>query len=90
VHRFFEWASASSTQPRVSRSCSTVAETRAAAQVELLETLLATLGATSDFQPSRRDYTRQTQSRIVKSAEDYVLAHIGDRLYVTDLCKAQE
>jgi transcriptional regulator GlxA family with amidase domain len=28
------------------------------------------------------------QSRIVKIAEDYALAHVGDRLYLTDLCQA--
>jgi len=63
-------------------------ETRVAAQAELWETLLATLSATTDFQPSPRDHTRLAQSRIVKHAEDYALAHIGDRLYVTDLCEA--
>jgi len=63
-------------------------ETRVAAQVELLEALLAALGATTDFQPPRRDDTRRAQSRIVKCAEDYALAHMGDRLYLTDLCKA--
>ena len=40
------------------------------------------------FTPPRRDDTRRAQSRIVKAAEDYALAHMGDRLYVTDLCKA--
>jgi len=63
-------------------------ETRVTAQVELLEALLAALGATTDFKPPRQDGTRSAQSRIVKSAEDYALAHMGDRLYVTDLCKA--
>ena len=60
---------------------------RAAAQVELLETLLATLGGANDFEPSRRDRTLQVQSLIVKVAEDYALAHTGDRLYVSDLCR---
>jgi transcriptional regulator GlxA family with amidase domain len=63
-------------------------ETRAAAQVELVEALLSALGATTDFKPPRRDDTRKAQSRIVKDTEDYALAHMGDRLYVTDLCKA--
>ncbi len=63
-------------------------ETRAAAQVELLETLLAALGASTDFQHTRNDHTRQAQSRLVKLAEDYALTHAGDRLHVTDLCTA--
>jgi len=62
-------------------------EERVAAQVELLETLLATLGAASDFEPTRSDQTRQAQSLIVKIAEDYALSHTGDHLYVTDLCR---
>jgi AraC-like DNA-binding protein len=61
---------------------------RVAAQVELLETLLASLGMASDFEPSRSDETRQAYSRIVKIAEDHALSHAGDHLHVTDLCKA--
>jgi AraC-like DNA-binding protein len=61
---------------------------RSAAQVELVEALLATLGTASDFHPTRGDRTRQGQSRIVKVAEDHALSRIGDHLYVTDLCKA--
>jgi AraC-like DNA-binding protein len=63
-------------------------ETRVAAQVELLETLLATLGAATNFQPPESDRTREAQSRIVRIAEDYALAYAGDRLYLTDLCRA--
>jgi transcriptional regulator GlxA family with amidase domain len=59
-----------------------------AAHVELLETLLATLGEVSDFTPDRGDRTREAQSRIVKKAEDYALSRSGDRLFVTDLCRA--
>jgi AraC-like DNA-binding protein len=61
---------------------------RAAAHVELLETLLATLGAANDFEPDRSDRTRQAYSLIVKSVEDYALSHAGDHLYVSDLCRA--
>jgi AraC family transcriptional regulator, ethanolamine operon transcriptional activator len=60
---------------------------RVAAQVELLEALLATLGAANDFEPDRSDRTRQAQSLIVKIAEDYALSHAGDHLYVSDLCR---
>jgi len=61
---------------------------RDAAQVELLETLLATLDVADDFEPSRSDRTRQTQSMIVKIAEDHALSQTGANIYVTDLCKA--
>jgi len=60
---------------------------RVAAQVELLETLLASLGVADDFEPTRSDQTRQAYSRIVKIAEDYALSHVGDQLHVTDLCR---
>jgi len=63
-------------------------ETRLAAKVELLEALMAALAATTDVRPPRKDGTRSTQSRLVKRAEEFALAHMGERLYVTDLCKA--
>ena len=64
------------------------AEQRAAAQVDLLETLLATLGGARDVEPTRGERTRQAYSLVVKIAEDYALAHIGDHLHVSDLCRA--
>ena len=60
----------------------------AAAQVEMVETLLATLGATSDFEPTRADHAHQSQTVVVKAAEDYALSHADERVYVTDLCRA--
>jgi AraC-like DNA-binding protein len=63
-------------------------EERIAAQVELLETLLATLGDARDFEPTRSERTRQARSLVVKIAEDYALSHIADHLYVSDLCRA--
>ncbi len=63
-------------------------EERVAARVELLETLLATLGEADDFEPTRGDRTRQAQSLIVKIAEDYALSQAGAHLYVSDLCRA--
>ena len=63
------------------------AKERVAAQDELLETLLATLRVADDFESTRSDRTRQAQSHIVKTAEDYALAQTGERLYVTDLCR---
>jgi len=61
---------------------------RRAAQGELLEKLIATLGDARDFQSDRSDRTRQTHSRIVQVAEEYAVARIGDRIYVSDLCRA--
>jgi AraC family transcriptional regulator, ethanolamine operon transcriptional activator len=61
---------------------------RAAAQVELIETLLATLGAASAFEPTRVDRTRQARSRIVRVAEDHAQSRVDDPLHVTDLCRA--
>ena len=63
---------------------------RVAAQVELFEMLLGTLGGASDFEPTRGDRTRQAQSLIVKVAEDHALSRVDDALHVTDLCKAAE
>jgi AraC family transcriptional regulator, ethanolamine operon transcriptional activator len=63
------------------------ADRRAAAQVELVETLLAALRETAGRDPDRGELARQEQSRIVKIAEDYALAHVGERLYVSDLCR---
>jgi AraC-like DNA-binding protein len=61
---------------------------RAAAQVELFEVLLATLGTASDFEPSRSERTRQAHSLVVRAAEDHALSRADDALQVTDLCRA--
>ena len=47
----------------------------------------AAIGTARDFEPTRGDRARQAQSVLVQIAEDYALAHAGDRLQVTDLCK---
>jgi len=60
---------------------------RVAAHVELLEILLATLGVANDFEADRSHRTQQTQSLIVKTVEDYALAHADDHLFVSDLCR---
>jgi AraC family transcriptional regulator, ethanolamine operon transcriptional activator len=60
---------------------------RCAAEAELLETLLAALSAADDLEPARGDRTRQAYSRIVKIVEDHTLAHAGDPLDVTELCR---
>ena len=61
---------------------------RGAAQVELIETLLAALDRAKDLEPSRSERTRQAQSLIVKTAEAHAVSKAGASLYVTDLCKA--
>jgi len=63
---------------------------RVAAQVELLEDLLATLDVAVDFEPTRNDRTRQAQALIVRIAEDHALSRIDEHLHVTDLCKAAD
>jgi AraC-like DNA-binding protein len=66
----------------------TATKERIAAQEELLETLLATLRVADELEATRSDRTRQAHGLIVKTAEDYAMAQSGDRLYVTELCKA--
>ena len=74
--------------PHASPPCSTTSrQAQGAAHVELLETLLATLGGAEDFEPTRNDRTRQAHSLIVKIAEDYALSHADDHVSVSDLCR---
>jgi len=61
---------------------------RAAVQVELLETLLATMHSIDKLEPSGKEQTRQAHSHIVKIAEDYALSRGGEHIYVSDLCQA--
>ena len=67
-----------------------VPQTQTAAQIDLLETLLATLGSAGHIASVAEDLTRQAHSRVVQLAEDFALSHTGERLYVTDLCEAAE
>jgi AraC family ethanolamine operon transcriptional activator len=64
------------------------AERRSAAQAELVDVLVDALRATMPLDPGRRELAALEQSRIVKRAEEYALAHAGERLYVSDLCRA--
>lgn len=59
---------------------------RAAAQVELFETLLPVLRAAEQIEPTRVDRTSQTRSDIVSTAERYALSRVDEPLSVTDLC----
>lgn len=63
------------------------ARERAVAQEEVLEALLSTLGGADAAVPTRNDRTRQAHGDIVRKAEDYVLARIGDPVSVSDLCR---
>jgi AraC family transcriptional regulator, ethanolamine operon transcriptional activator len=89
VRRLFDWGKrlvdTAARQPALFNDRK---DERAAAQVEMVETLLATLGATRDFEPARADHAHLSQTLVVKTAEDYALSHADDRVYVTDLCRA--
>jgi AraC-like DNA-binding protein len=89
VRRLFDWGKTlvdtAARQPYVFNDHK---EQRAAAQVEMVETLLATLRAATGREPARADHARQSQTAVVKAAEDYALSHVGERVYVTDLCRA--
>ena len=89
VRRLFDWGKrlvdTAARQPSLFNERK---DERAAAQVEMVETLLATLGLTKDFEPARTDQVHQSQTLVVKTAEDYALSHADDRVYVTDLCRA--
>jgi len=61
---------------------------RVAAQVEMVEALLSTLGSTRVFEPSRATRGIRSQALIVKRAEDYALSHTHDHVHVGDLCRA--
>ena len=61
---------------------------QSALQLEMLEVLLAALDVADKFDVSRSERTRQAYAQMVKCSEEYALAHTGDQLYVSDLCKA--
>jgi AraC-like DNA-binding protein len=61
---------------------------RDAAQAELLETLLAAMHSADALEPVGTERTRRAHSRIVTIAEYYALACVGERVHVSDLCRA--
>jgi AraC family ethanolamine operon transcriptional activator len=63
-------------------------ETLDAAHTQLIEMLLVALNASTGPQQTLSHPTRQDRNRVIKLAEDYAIAHTGDRFYVTDLCVA--
>lgn len=60
---------------------------RGQATAELLETLLDALESDEPVEDSRRERTRRTYSRITRVTQDWALAHVGEPLHVTDLCR---
>jgi AraC-like DNA-binding protein len=63
---------------------------RDAAQVELLEALLAAMRSADTLQPLGTERTRRARNWIVKIAEEHVLSRAGERVHVSDLCRAAE
>ena len=63
-------------------------EARVAARVEMVETLLSTLGSARALEPARAARGHRSQALIVKKAEEYALAHTHDHVHVGDLCRA--
>jgi AraC family transcriptional regulator, ethanolamine operon transcriptional activator len=61
---------------------------REAARVELLEMLRAATHSIDALEPVGADRTRQSHSRIVRIAEDYMLARSEEHVHVSDLCRA--
>lgn len=88
AHRLYRWGrrltDLAARQPNVFD----LPQTQSAAQVELLENLLATLHSTGHIEAAPHDLTRQAHSQVVQIAENYALSHTAERLHVTDLCKA--
>jgi AraC-like DNA-binding protein len=89
VRRLFDWGKRLvETAARQPARFNDRKDQRAAAKVDMVETLLATLGATRGFEPTRADHVHQSQTLVVKTAEDYALSHVDERVYVTDLCRS--
>ncbi len=63
---------------------------RTAVEAELLEALLSATRSTVAIEPCGAERTRRAYSRIVEGAESHVLAHVGERVQVSDLCRAAD
>jgi AraC-like DNA-binding protein len=63
---------------------------RDAAQTVLLETLLRAMRTTDALDPVGKDRTRQAYSQIVTIAENYLLANRGERVQLSELCRAAD
>ncbi|MFO1311480.1 MAG: helix-turn-helix domain-containing protein [Burkholderiales bacterium] len=61
---------------------------RRAVHVEMVELLLEILRGSHEFPYDRSDRTRQAHLEIVDAVEAFALAHAGDPLHVSELCRA--
>lgn len=60
---------------------------RQAVESELVDQIGGALSCTFDWAPARSERICQQRSSIVQTAERFALAHTGEKLYLTDLCK---
>jgi AraC family transcriptional regulator, ethanolamine operon transcriptional activator len=60
---------------------------REIAQAEMLEALLAAMRSADIVAPARTEKTHQAYSRIIKAAEEHVLACAGEHVRISDLCR---
>jgi AraC-like DNA-binding protein len=61
---------------------------REAVEIELLEALLAAIRSTHAIEPNGTERTRWSHSRTVELAERHALSRVGERVQVSDLCRA--
>ena len=64
------------------------AEGQASSLADLVEAILDALDGSTLYRPSRRELVAMKHHGIVRSAEAYALANVGERVYVCDLCRA--
>jgi AraC-like DNA-binding protein len=88
AHRLYRWGRRLTKVAERQPELFDVPQVQAAAHVELLENLLATLRSVIQVDLTPHEVTRQRRSRIVQLAEDYALSHFPERIHLTDLCKA--
>jgi transcriptional regulator GlxA family with amidase domain len=62
-------------------------QSQAAARVELLENLLATLHSVVQCEMTSHEITQFSHSAIVQRVEDYVLSHLENGVHITELCE---
>jgi AraC-like DNA-binding protein len=61
---------------------------RDAAEDELLEALLAAMGEVDTLRPVGTERTRRGHTRIVRLSEQHLLSRAGERVHISDLCRA--
>jgi len=88
AHRLYRWGRRLTNVAVRQPELFDIPQAQAAAQVELLEILLATLSSVVQVELTPQEVTRQRHSRTVQLAEDYALSRMSERIHVTDLCEA--